>query len=160
MAAKTKKDTIMPKLMTTIAAAAALAVSLTALPASAASINFGGAQVQDAQFSFGFSTGNTDRGFSRRGDYYYYNGHRGYRDRRDGFRFYNGYWFPNSAFSFGFSVDGRDRGWDRGRGRDRMGNWDRHVAWCQDRYKSYRESDNTFQPYNGSRQECVSPYSR
>ncbi len=153
----------MPKLMTTIAAAAALAVSLTALPANAASIQYGDAQVQNAQFSFGFSTGDRrgdyDRGFHRRGDYYYYNGHRGYRERRDGFRFYNGFWFPNSAFSFGFSVDGRDR--DRGwRGRDRMGNWDRHVAWCHDQYRSYRESDNTFQPYNGPRRECVSPYSR
>lgn len=156
----------MPKLITSIAAAAALAVSLTSMPASAASLQyggpFGGAQLQDAQFSFGFSTG--DRGyrdrFERRGDYYYFNGHRGYRDRRDGFRFYNGFWFPNSAFSFGFSVDSRDR-YDRRdrRGRDRMGNWDRHVAWCYDRYRSYRESDNTFQPYNGPRRECRSPYS-
>ncbi|MGV3652562.1 MAG: BA14K family protein, partial [Devosia sp.] len=27
-----------------------------------------------------------------------------------------------------------------------------------DRYRSYRASDNTFQPYNGPRQQCVSPY--
>jgi hypothetical protein len=160
MAANNKKDTLMPKLITTIAAAAALAVSLTALPASAASIQYGNAQVQNAQFSFGITTG--DRGgrdrFERRGNYYYYNGQRGYRDRRAGFRFYNGFWFPNSAFSFGFSV-GSDRDNWRGRDRDRMGNWDRHVEWCQDRYRSYRESDNTFQPYSGPRQECVSPYS-
>ena len=50
----------MAKLMTTIAAAAALAVSLTAMPANAASIQFGDAQVQNAQFSFGFSTGDRD----------------------------------------------------------------------------------------------------
>jgi len=34
-----------------------------------------------------------------------------------------------------------------------------HVQWCYDRYRSYRASDNTFQPYNGPRQQCYSPYS-
>jgi len=33
-----------------------------------------------------------------------------------------------------------------------------HVSWCQNRYRSYRASDNTFQPYNGGRQQCRSPY--
>lgn len=33
-----------------------------------------------------------------------------------------------------------------------------HVRWCHDRYRSYRQSDNTFQPYNGPRKACVSPY--
>ncbi len=33
-----------------------------------------------------------------------------------------------------------------------------HVRWCYDRYRSYRASDNTFQPYHGPRQQCVSPY--
>lgn len=148
----------MHKTISTICAAVALAVTFTAFPANAASIQYGGgAQLQNAQFSFGFSTG--DRGFrddrfQRRGSYYYYNGHRGYRDRRAGFRFYNGFWFPNSAFSFGFSVRG-DRDWDRG-GRS----WARHVDWCEDRYRSYDVRSNTFQPYRGGRQECVSPYSR
>ena len=34
-----------------------------------------------------------------------------------------------------------------------------HVQWCYDRYRSYRSWDNTFQPYNGPRQQCWSPYS-
>ena len=34
-----------------------------------------------------------------------------------------------------------------------------HVQWCYDRYRSYRAYDNTFQPYNGPRQLCWSPYS-
>jgi len=34
-----------------------------------------------------------------------------------------------------------------------------HVQWCYDRYRSYRVRDNTFQPYNGPRQQCWSPYS-
>jgi hypothetical protein len=33
-----------------------------------------------------------------------------------------------------------------------------HVRWCYDRYRSYRASDNTFQPYNGPRRQCRSPY--
>lgn len=146
----------MHKSISTICAAAALAVGLgAAAPASAASMTYGGANYQQAQLSFSFGVGNDNydrRHFQRRGDYYYYNGHRGYRDRRPGFRFYNGFWFPQSAFSFGFSVGG-----DRDRGGS---NWSRHVAWCEDHYRSYRASDNTFQPYHGPRQECRSPYSR
>jgi hypothetical protein len=34
-----------------------------------------------------------------------------------------------------------------------------HVRWCYDRYRSYRAYDNTFQPYNGPRRQCWSPYS-
>lgn len=34
-----------------------------------------------------------------------------------------------------------------------------HVQWCYNRYRSYREYDNTFQPYNGPRRQCWSPYS-
>ncbi|MBZ9773369.1 BA14K family protein [Mesorhizobium sp. CO1-1-8] len=33
-----------------------------------------------------------------------------------------------------------------------------HVQWCYNRYRSYRAYDNTFQPYNGPRQQCYSPY--
>lgn len=33
-----------------------------------------------------------------------------------------------------------------------------HVEWCYNRYRSYRAWDNTFQPYNGPRQTCYSPY--
>jgi hypothetical protein len=33
-----------------------------------------------------------------------------------------------------------------------------HVNWCHNRYRSYRAYDNTFQPYNGPRRQCVSPY--
>ena len=34
-----------------------------------------------------------------------------------------------------------------------------HMRWCYARYRSYRAYDNTFQPYYGPRQACVSPYS-
>ncbi|WP_292896336.1 BA14K family protein [Nitratireductor sp.] len=35
-----------------------------------------------------------------------------------------------------------------------------HLAWCDSKYRSFRASDNTFQPYRGPRKHCVSPYGR
>jgi len=35
---------------------------------------------------------------------------------------------------------------------------DAHVRWCYAHYRSYRASDNTFQPNHGPRRQCVSPY--
>ena len=34
-----------------------------------------------------------------------------------------------------------------------------HVQWCYNRWRSYRSSDNTYQPNHGPRRLCVSPYS-
>jgi hypothetical protein len=34
-----------------------------------------------------------------------------------------------------------------------------HVNWCYNRYRSYDAGSNTFQPYNGPRRACYSPYS-
>ena len=34
---------------------------------------------------------------------------------------------------------------------------DAHTRWCYAHYRSYRASDNTYQPYNGPRRQCVSP---
>jgi hypothetical protein len=36
--------------------------------------------------------------------------------------------------------------------------WGAHVAWCYDRWRSYREYDNSYQPFNGPRRECRSPF--
>lgn len=33
-----------------------------------------------------------------------------------------------------------------------------HRVWCFLRYRSYRSRDHTFQPSEGPRQRCVSPY--
>jgi hypothetical protein len=33
-----------------------------------------------------------------------------------------------------------------------------HTGWCYARYRSYRDYDNTFQPFHGPRRACVSPY--
>jgi len=90
--------------------------------------------------------------FDRRDGFVYWRGHRGFRDRRPGYREYNGWWFPPAAFALGAIVGGamsqqavRPSG-------------NAHVEWCYSRYRSYRAADNTFQPYNGPRRQCISPY--
>lgn len=89
--------------------------------------------------------------------YSYYRGHRGYRDYRPGYRRHNGFWFPAAAFITGAIVGGAIANSNDGTRVRSYGS--AHVDWCYDRYRSYRASDNTFQPYNGPRRQCFSPYS-
>ncbi len=96
------------------------------------------------------------RGYERRGGNYYYNGHRGYREHRRGYRQYNGMWFPPAAFIAGAIIGGAIANQPPPVRYRPTGN--AHVQWCYNRYRSYRASDNTFQPYNGPRQQCYSPY--
>lgn len=99
--------------------------------------------------------GGDRRHFERRNGDVYWNGHRGYRDYHRGYRRNGDYWFPLAAFAAGALISGaivnsqQDRVYEGGNA---------HVRWCYNRYKSYRASDNTFQPYNGPRQQCRSPY--
>jgi hypothetical protein len=90
--------------------------------------------------------------FERQGRYAYYNHHRGYRDRRAGYRFYNGYWFPPAAFALGAIIGGAAAA----AGARNVGS--SHEAWCYEHYRSYDAASDTFQPYNGPRQRCISPY--
>lgn len=76
-----------------------------------------------------------------RGDFY--RGHRGYRDYRRGYRRHNGYWFPAAAFITGAIVGGTINNSNSA-----------HVQSCYARYRSYRASDNTYQPTNGPRRQC------
>ncbi len=41
---------------------------------------------------------------------------------------------------------------------DSAQNKTRHQQWCSGQYRSYRASDNSYQPYNGARRSCTSPY--
>lgn len=86
----------------------------------------------------------------------YYRGHQGSRHYRQGWRQHNGAWFPPAAFIAGAIIGGALANQAPApRYRD-YGN--AHVEWCYARYRSYREWDNTFQPYNGPRRQCASPY--
>lgn len=91
-----------------------------------------------------------------------WNRHHGryYRDRWHHRRHYGRYyrhrdnaWVPLAILGMGAVVGSsvaRDRRVYSG-GRS-------HVSWCANRYRSYRAYDNTFQPYNGPRRQCYSPY--
>ena len=39
-----------------------------------------------------------------------------------------------------------------------VGTANAHVNWCLSKYRSYHVPTDTFQPYNGPRKNCVSPY--
>ena len=34
----------------------------------------------------------------------------------------------------------------------------RHVSWCYNKWRSYRDYDNSYQPWEGPRRLCRSPY--
>lgn len=93
------------------------------------------------------------RGGVWRGNNFYWHGRRGYRHFRPGYRYYNGWWFPSAAFVGGAIVGGALAAPNT----YYMGG-NSHAQWCYNRYRSYRSSDNTFQPYNGPRQQCISPF--
>jgi hypothetical protein len=81
-----------------------------------------------------------------------YRGYRGHREYRQGYkRHSDGWWYPAAAFVAGAIITGAIANQNRASGSA-------HVDWCYDRYRSYRASDNTFQPYNGPRKLCYSPY--
>lgn len=100
----------------------------------------------------------SDRRYSnrieRRGGHTYYRGHRGYRHARPGYRRHGDYWFPPAAFALGAIIGGAIASQPPAR----AGRADPHLQWCYGKYLSYRSSDNTFQPYNGPRRQCISPY--
>lgn len=88
----------------------------------------------------------------RRNDGAYYNGHRGYRSYRPGYRQHNGVWFPLAAFATGAIIGGAVAQ------QPRASVGGSHVQWCANRYRSYRAYDNSYQPNNGPRRACNSPY--
>lgn len=125
------------------------AAPLAAAPFSAPIPTAASSDVATVQYRSMRHDSRRDR-FERRGNYAYYNGKRGYRDRRHGYRQHNGFWFPPAAFLAGAIIGGSLNNSYGG---------NTHVRWCNDRYRSYRAWDNSFQPYNGPRVRCHSPYS-
>lgn len=83
----------------------------------------------------------------------YYNGQRGYRTYREGYRRHNGFWFPGAAFGLGIMIAPQMQNRVI---RSYGGN--RHIEWCLNHYRSYRVSDNSWQPNYGQRRVCVSPF--
>lgn len=87
----------------------------------------------------------------------YWQGHRGSRDYRPGYRRHNdGNWYPLALFGLGAAIIGGMAT----QPRVGVAMPSAHVRWCLGRYRSYDTYSNTFQPYNGPRQVCMSPYWR
>jgi hypothetical protein len=83
----------------------------------------------------------------------YYNGQRGYRDRRAGYRRHSdGFWYPLAAFGAAAIIGGAIAS------QPRASSGGSHVEWCANRYRSYRAYDNTYSPRAGVRVTCNSPY--
>lgn len=143
----------MIKIITATALSAVMAIT-SVVPAGAVSISVGGYSVPVETVQY------RDRRHWDRDRYGYWNGHRGYRHQRPGYRRHNdGWWYPLAAFGLGAAIIG---GMAAQAPRPRVGvpMPVSHVRWCQGRYRSYDPRTNTFQPYNGPRQVCVSPYYR
>lgn len=88
--------------------------------------------------------------------YGYYKGYRGYRYRRDGYhRHSDGWWYPLAAFGTGLVIGGAIAPQQR---PAYSNSTSAHVDWCYSRYRSYSAYDNSFQPYYGPRQQCISPH--
>lgn len=93
--------------------------------------------------------GSVSFGFSFRSGNVYFNGHRGYRQKRSGFVLHRGYYFPGHVI--------RPRVVHKPR-VIRLNN--SHVRWCYARYKTYSHHSNTFFIRRGVKAVCRSPYSR
>lgn len=87
----------------------------------------------------------------------YLNGYKGYRHPRPHYyRYTDGWYYPDAAFK---DTDGAvDR---TSRSEDSVNSLPtKHLRYCRSHYRSYRVSDNSFQPYHGPRQQCYSRYYR
>ena len=81
----------------------------------------------------------------------HWQGHRGYRDRRNGYRRHSdGFWYPLAAFGAGAIIGGAISNRDRDSGS--------HEEWCANRYRSYSASSDTYVGNDGRRHACNSPY--
>jgi hypothetical protein len=162
----------------TIAATALSAVMVitSIVPAGATSIFIGSPSAQVEKVQWSDDTGNWRDNYHRKlrprpgnRDYRDYrddrsghwNGHRGYRDYHSGYRRHSdGWWYPLAAFGVGAAIIGGMAAQQAPRAQLGAALPASHVRWCQGRYRSYDGYSNTFQPYNGPRQPCVSPYYR
>lgn len=93
-----------------------------------------------------------------------WNGFKGYRHYRNGYRKHtDGWWYPEAAFQPNAKAgvtnesvqaishkqkDSEEKPWQI----------KSHVDYCLAKYKTYSASDNTYQPFEGARKACVSPY--
>lgn len=140
----------MKRVITTFCAAAMAVTSIAAFAGASQAAPMTVPSVQQTDSNV-VQVRDRDR-FERRGNNYYYNGQRGDRNRRAGWRQHNGYWFPPAAFLGGVVVGGLID-------NDRPVRYStRHIRWCENNRPNYRSSDNTWKRPGAPRRACNSPF--
>lgn len=93
-----------------------------------------------------------------------WNGFKGYRHHRSGYKKHtDGWWYPEAAFQPGVSADNsnaKPKKTTRKQQKDDEKPWliKSHIDYCAAKYKSYKSFDNSYQPLEGSRKQCLSRY--
>jgi hypothetical protein len=136
------------------AIATATSVPVTAMPrAQTTEARYSALPVQEVQHKRHFD--NRHGHWKQTNRHGWYNGHRGTRDHRRGYkRHSDGWWYPLAAFGAGAVLGGALSNQQPAARRPDA----RHVHWCSSRYRTYRASDNTYVPSAGRRAVCRSPY--
>lgn len=92
----------------------------------------------------------------KRHTFRYNNRHHGkrYKKRRPGFtHYYNGYWYALPFWLYSYDY------YEPYYYGDGVSDWELHVEWCHNRYRSYREDLDAYKGYDGKWHRCISPYS-
>jgi hypothetical protein len=101
----------------------------------------------------GWHHGGWHRGGWHHGGGYYGGGwhHRGWHHGyyRGGYYNDGGAWVPLAAFAAGAIIAGA-----ASHPAYRTRAYHSHASWCASRYRTYRASDNTYQPTSGPRRQC------
>ncbi|WP_336278665.1 BA14K family protein [Bartonella sp. CB175] len=101
------------------------------------------------------------------------NGFKGYRTYRLGYlRYSDNWWYPEAAFIKPSYLDDSDaksvalKTVESPKGRLEAASLDKkeslmlkqHINFCVLHYRSYNKSDNSYQPFHGSRKQCFSHF--
>ncbi|MET3600476.1 BA14K family protein [Martelella mangrovi] len=155
---------------TAIAAIASAFMAVSVLPAEAMPVMNPASSVSDNIETVQYRGGDRRHhggGHYRHGGRNYHNGHNnghgwGHRPppRHHRYDDDNDSWVPLAILGAGALIIGGAVASNNQRSRPQQayGLNPKHYNWCESRYRSYRPSDNSFQPYNGPRKQCLSPY--
>jgi hypothetical protein len=92
---------------------------------------------------------------ARRHDFSYQRKRHGrrYSKRRHGFtHYYNGFWYSAPFWTYGYYDYAPSYSYG-------VSDWELHVEWCHNRYRSYNEDRDAYKGYDGLWHRCISPYS-
>ncbi|MGF7156964.1 BA14K family protein [Bartonella heixiaziensis] len=90
------------------------------------------------------------------------NGFKGYRHYRRGYRKYSdNWWYPEVAFVSFSRLDTKHvplKAMPASLQKKEPWMLKQHMDSCRARYRSYNKNDNSYQPFHGSRKQCLSRF--